>query len=238
VILLLLWILWIIWFSCAFSYYGIVLMTTEILTENQEGTCESSERCSANCADLDKDGYLELLWTTLAEFPGLIITLFILEYFGRRLTLAITIGCFSIVAFVIPYAQGRAQIFCLFAARAFISGTFQAAYVYTPEVYPTSTRAVGLGACSGFARVGALITPFIAQVISAQSKQLAASVYGIVTLIATIACAMLPIETKGRDMSETSAPKRKKKKKAKAAPVREFDNPIQFDGGGASSSSS
>ena len=91
---------------------------------------------------------------------------------------------------------------------------------------------------SSFARVGALITPFIAQVISAQSKQLAASVYGIVTLIATIACAMLPIETKGRDMSETSAPKRKKKKKAKAAPVREFDNPIQFDGGGASSSSS
>ena len=46
-----------------------------------------------------------------------------------------------------PYAEGKEQIFCLFAARAFISGTFQAAYVYTPEVYPTSTRAVGLGAC-------------------------------------------------------------------------------------------
>ena len=85
---------------------------------------------------------------------------------------------------------------------------------------------------SGFARVGALITPFIAQVISAQSKQLAASVYGIVTLIATVACALLPIETKGRNLSETSAPKRKKKKKAKAAPIREFDNPIQFDGDG------
>lgn len=229
-------LLWIIWFSCAFSYYGIVLLTTEILTEKQEGTCESSERCSANCADLDKDGYLELLWTTLAEFPGLIVTLFILEYFGRRLTLAVTIGCFSIFAFVVPYAQGKAQIFCLFAARAFISGTFQAAYVYTPEVYPTSTRAVGLGACSGFARVGALITPFIAQVISAQSQQLAASVYGIVTLIATVACALLPIETKGRNMSETSAPKRKKKGKnrPKPAPVQEFDNPIQFDGSGSS----
>ena len=82
---------------------------------------------------------------------------------------------------------------------------------------------------SGFARVGALITPFIAQVISSQSQQLAASVYGIVTLIATIACALLPIETKGRNMSETSAPK-KKKKKPKAAPVREFDNPINFEG--------
>lgn len=32
------------------------------------------------------------------------------------------------------------------------------------QVYPTATRALGLGSCSGMARVGALITPFIAQV--------------------------------------------------------------------------
>ncbi len=54
----------------------------------------------------------------------------------------------------------------LFIGRAFISGAFQAAYVYTPEVYPTTTRALGLGSCSGMARVGALITPFVAQVYS------------------------------------------------------------------------
>lgn len=34
------------------------------------------------------------------------------------------------------------------------------------QVYPTATRALGLGTCSGMARVGALITPFIAQVKS------------------------------------------------------------------------
>ena len=32
------------------------------------------------------------------------------------------------------------------------------------QVYPTSMRAVGLGACSGMARIGAIITPFVAQV--------------------------------------------------------------------------
>lgn len=51
----------------------------------------------------------------------------------------------------------------IFIARAFISGAFQAAYVYTPEVYPTNMRAVGLGSCSGFARLGAIVTPFVAQ---------------------------------------------------------------------------
>jgi len=48
-------------------------------------------------------------------------------------------------------------------------------------------------------------------------------------LIAAIACAMLPIETKGRDMAETGDPKRKKKRKAPPPkPVEEFDNPINF----------
>ena len=60
---------------------------------------------------------------------------------------ASTTALFSLFAFVMPYAEGKAKIFCLFAARAFISGSFQAAYVYTPEVYPTSMRATGLGAC-------------------------------------------------------------------------------------------
>ena len=52
----------------------------------------------------------------------------------------------------------------LFLARGIIAGVFQAAYVYTPEVYPTSLRAVGVGSCSAMARLGAMVTPYVAQV--------------------------------------------------------------------------
>lgn len=52
----------------------------------------------------------------------------------------------------------------LFFARGIIAGVFQAAYVYTPEVYPTSLRAVGVGSCSAMARLGAMVTPYVAQV--------------------------------------------------------------------------
>ena len=48
--------------------------------------------------------------------------------------------------------------------RATAIGVFQAVYVYTPEVYPTDTRAIAVGWCSSFARLGAITTPYVAQV--------------------------------------------------------------------------
>ena len=52
----------------------------------------------------------------------------------------------------------------LFGARAFVTGVFQVVIVYTPEVYPTKVRGVSLGVMTSAARIGALATPFIAQV--------------------------------------------------------------------------
>ena len=52
----------------------------------------------------------------------------------------------------------------LFLIRAFATGIFQAVFVYTPEVYPTTIRASALGVHTAAARIGALLTPFNAQV--------------------------------------------------------------------------
>lgn len=45
----------------------------------------------------------------------------------------------------------------IFLARGLIAGVFQAAYVYTPEVYPTHLRSTGVSTCSAMARIGAMI---------------------------------------------------------------------------------
>lgn len=61
--------------GCAFCYYGVVLMTTELFEASE--TCASNsglfkpvETCSADCRKLNTQDYMDLLWTTLAEFPG------------------------------------------------------------------------------------------------------------------------------------------------------------------------
>uniref|UniRef100_A0A8C1LY57 Synaptic vesicle 2-related protein n=1 Tax=Cyprinus carpio TaxID=7962 RepID=A0A8C1LY57_CYPCA len=202
-------LLWFIWFSNAFSYYGVVLLTTALFQEG--GACGKAKGskmepgCSLECKYLNSDDYKDLLWTTLSEFPGLLVTLWAIDRLGRRMTMALCFFVFSLCIVPLYACVGRTSLTVfIFIARAFIAGGFQAAYVYTPEVYPTATRALGLGTSSGMARVGALITPFVAQVMLESSVYLTLSVYCCCCLLAAIASCALPIETTGRGLQESS----------------------------------
>ncbi|KAL8180024.1 UNVERIFIED_CONTAM: hypothetical protein K2H54_003681 [Gekko kuhli] len=162
-------------------------------------------KCSLACEYLTEKDYIDLLWTTLSEFPGVLVTLWIIDRIGRKKTMALSFLVFSLCSLLLFLCVGRKVLtVLLFIARAFISGGFQAAYVYTPEVYPTATRALGLGTCSGVARVGALITPFIAQVMLESSVYLTLVVYSGCCLLAALASCLLPIETKGRGLQEST----------------------------------
>ncbi|ODN04059.1 Synaptic vesicle 2-related protein [Orchesella cincta] len=237
--------------TCAFCYYGVVLISTEILGENtrpigalmagdsglntsfidagftpfnnQSGApinmmplpqslvmdpngtfqeCKYPEHKMLTTSD-----YVKLLWTTLAEFPGILVTIFVLDKIGRKKTMAAQFLCFSatIFVFLFPIEDQNLKTVILFMARAIVSGVFQAAYVYTPEVYPTSMRSVGIGTCSGMARIGAMVTPYVAQVLQKQSTPLAAGTYGVVAIMAAIVAMMLPIETKGKEMPDRAS---------------------------------
>lgn len=71
------------------------------------------------------------------------------------------------------------------------------------QVYPTTLRAIGLGASSAMARVGAIMTPFVAQVASEWSLNWPIGVYGTAAMLGLVAALALPIETKGRQMKDT-----------------------------------
>ncbi|XP_046387195.1 synaptic vesicle 2-related protein [Ischnura elegans] len=204
-------LLWFIWLSCAFCYYGVVLMTTELF-EASEGLCSpsfggaSSETCAADCRELNTTDYIDLLWTTLAEFPGIFATILVIEKFGRKKTMAVQFLAFGVcICFLLVCTTNRSFLtIMLFISRGIIAGIFQAAYVYTPEVYPTPLRAVGVGTCSAMARLGAMVTPYVAQVMLKSSLDIAISVYAVAAILAAVASIALPIETKGREMKESS----------------------------------
>ncbi|RVE65799.1 hypothetical protein OJAV_G00119980 [Oryzias javanicus] len=202
-------LLWFLWFANAFSYYGIVLLTTELFqagdlcTVTQGGKIEP--RCSLECQYLTPADYKDLLWTTLAEFPGLLVILLAIDYMGRKKSMALCFFMFSLCVLPLFACIGRITLtIFIFISRAFISGGYQVVFVYTPEVYPTETRALAMGTSSAIARIGALITPFVAQVLLRTSVYVTLAVYCACGLVAGIASLLLPIETLGRGLQESN----------------------------------
>ncbi|CAJ0599961.1 unnamed protein product [Cylicocyclus nassatus] len=199
-------LLWLIWAVDEFSYNGMVLFTTVLFQSHDEchGGLFSNGTHLETCRPLTRKDYFDLLSTTMAEFPGLIITVLIIEYLGRKKAMALEFAVFSLFTYALYFCLDRFTVTALiFVARAFISGAFQCAYVYTPEVYPTTLRAVGLGASLAMGRIGAIVTPFVAQMASGTSLSLPIGIYGTTSLLGLIASLALPIETGGRKMQDT-----------------------------------
>lgn len=78
--------------TCAFCYYGLVLMSTELFGHgyrmNSMGADVDASATVEDCHPLETTDYMDLLWTTLAEFPGIFATIYIIEKCGRKKTMA------------------------------------------------------------------------------------------------------------------------------------------------------
>lgn len=147
-----------LWFVAASTYYGVVLLSTELLNSSRD-TCRADGRASIDgvrgeqecsvhtCRGLMEDDYVSLIWTTFAEFPGTVLAMLLIDRVGRKKTLAIQAFVFAAATLmVLECAMSKTLlVVVLFAARGTTAGLFQTVYVYTPEVYPTRLRAVALG---------------------------------------------------------------------------------------------
>lgn len=69
--------------TCAFCYYGVVLISTEILGDTPKdivtGNVSLLQGNGTECKNPDHKmltptDYVDLLWTTLAEFPGTLLS--------------------------------------------------------------------------------------------------------------------------------------------------------------------
>eukprot|EP00117_Sycon_ciliatum_P012474 scpid66504/ scgid13529/ Organic cation/carnitine transporter 7 len=199
-----------IWFSLSFIYYGVALMTVEVLTvdlvvNGTNGTmhCVNKLDVSGSKCELSQSDYITTLWTTAAEFPGLLITIGLMYVMGRRNTIRLEfvfVTVFYALLLKCNVAKTTTLLF-IFGVRALITGVFQAVYVYTPEVYPTPVRAMGLGICSTVSRLGSLSTPFVAEVVLRRSLIAGKLIYTAVGALGFIAAVFLPIETKGRALN-------------------------------------
>ncbi|GAQ86868.1 transporter family protein [Klebsormidium nitens] len=216
-------ILWLVFFACAFTYYGLVLLTTQIgskrpglsgTTGEDCGQDSKQVQCSAEGLPImDNSAYRDVLITSCAEFPGTLIAALMIDVVGRKRSL------FGMLLFssacLLPLLHTLSEsltTLLLFGARAAIQGSFSVIWAYGPELYPTAVRSTGLGVGNGFARLGGFVCPFVAvDLIASCQRGLAVGLFCAVPLIAAIATLCFPKETKAsrfeeKDLDELEAP--------------------------------
>lgn len=196
-------LLWMAFFGNAFSYYGIVLLTSELSNGNRICAKEEVESVNSNNASLYKNVFI----SSFAEIPGSIVSALIVDRVGRKLSMASML--FTSCVFLFPLVFSRTEILTrisLFGARLCISASFTIVYIYAPEIYPTSVRATGIGIASSVGRIGGILCPLVAVALVHNCEQTTAILlFELVVFLSGVAVMFFPFETKGTRLSDNEA---------------------------------
>lgn len=137
--------LWLVWFCVNFSYYGAFIWIPSILVSQGYDLVRSF-------------GFTLII--TLAQLPGYATAAWLIEVWGRRVTLSVFLLGSAISAVVFGTVGTEAGVIAAGMALSFFNlGAWGALYAVTPEMYPTSLRATGSGWAAGAGRIASIVAP-------------------------------------------------------------------------------
>ncbi|KAG9450149.1 hypothetical protein H6P81_010114 [Aristolochia fimbriata] len=199
-------LLWMVFFGNAFSYYGLVLLTSQLSNRHK--------KCAPNGLALEKSHnanlYRDVFITSLAEVPGLLLSAATVDRIGRKLSMSsMFFLCFFCLLPLLHHQPELLTTSFLFVARICITGTFTIVYIYAPEIYPTSVRTTGVGVASSVGRIGGMLCPLVAVGLMHACRQTMSIVlFEIVVFLSGLCVTFFPLETSGRELTDTlSSPK-------------------------------
>lgn len=186
--------LWVVWFGINLSYYGAFTWLPTLLVEQGFTLTRSF-------------GYTLVI--TLAQIPGYLAAAWLIEVWGRRLTLAVFLfgSALAAISFgLVSTGEGALVVWQVIAAGMALSffnlGAWGALYAIGPELYPTRLRGTGTGAAAAFGRIASIIAPLSVPVLlgwggDAYGFVVTFAVFGAAFLVAAGAAFALP-EQRGK----------------------------------------
>jgi len=187
--------LWSLWLFALLGYYGITSWLGVLLQQAGYEVTKS---------------VLYTVLISLAGIPGFIFSAWLLEAWGRKPTCVLMLVGSAAAAFVYgQVAASQAPVAALIGAGLFMQffmfGMWSVLYAYTPELYPTRSRATGAGFASSVGRLGSLTGPYLIGVLLPVAGQGGVFALGAACFVAAaLAVAVLGIETKGQSLEEVS----------------------------------
>jgi putative MFS transporter len=171
--------LWVVWFCVNFAYYGAFIWLPTLLVAQGFSLVRSFEYT---------------LIITLAQLPGYAASAWLVEKWGRRVTLAVFLAGSAVSAGFFGTADDVPTILIFGALLSFFNlGAWGALYAVTPELYPTRVRGTGAGWAAGFGRLASIIAPLcVPALLAAGGVALPFGVFAAVFAVAAIAALTLP----------------------------------------------
>uniref|UniRef100_A0A674G6W1 Major facilitator superfamily (MFS) profile domain-containing protein n=1 Tax=Taeniopygia guttata TaxID=59729 RepID=A0A674G6W1_TAEGU len=171
-----------VWFSTSFAYYGLAM-------------------------DLQGFGfnvYLSQLVFGAVDIPAKLLSVLVISCLGRRPaqggSLALAGLCILANIFV-PSELPTLRMAFAVVGKGALAASFNCAYIFTGELFPTIIRQTGMGLGGTMARVGSMVAPLV-RMMADVSPALPLVIYGAAPIVSAIATCFLP-ETRNAPLPET-----------------------------------
>ncbi|XP_067400087.1 solute carrier family 22 member 6-A-like [Emydura macquarii macquarii] len=171
-----------IWFSTSFAYYGLAM----------------------DLQNFNVNIYLTQLIFGAVDFPAKFISFLTIAFIGRRFSQAFSLIlaglCILANIFVLPELQTLRMVFAVIG-KGSLAASFNCAYIFSGELFPTVIRQTGMGLGGTMARVGSIMASLV-QLTGEFFPTLPLIIYGAAPVISGITTCLLP-ETRHMPLLET-----------------------------------
>jgi putative MFS transporter len=186
-------VVWVIWFAAYFVNYGLTIWLPTLYRTVFKLPLDVSLRYG--------------LITQAVGLLGTLICALAIDHVGRRLWFAVSFAAATpaLAAVALLPAPSAEQVLTFMTiAYFFISSINIGVYLYTPELYPTRVRALGVGAATAWLRFASMIGPTVVGMMLAGGLPSVFVTFAIVAATAAVITGVFAVETKGRVLEEAS----------------------------------
>ncbi|GAB7547861.1 MFS transporter [Cupriavidus sp. 8B] len=186
-------IVWSIWFASYLVYYGISTWLPTLYHTVFKLPLELSLRYG--------------LVSTAIGFVGATVCAFSIDRLGRKAWFALSLaGAGGFLLALWMSGASTPEHLLVYGSGAYFFATAAAigVYLYTPELYPTRIRALGVGTATAWLRVASMAGPIIIGGLMKFGLGLVFAVFAAISLVAAVLVAKFAIETKERVLEELS----------------------------------
>lgn len=157
-----------VWLSITFAYYGIIFSSTQV----------------------HDNKYLSYALVGLAEVPGALLPMAVLDRIGRRMTIGISLlayGAALITTTQLPAELSVVQLILCSVCRGAVKVATIGLCTYVAELWPTAVRNRAFNICSLFGRFGGILATVVV-LLAKFHANLPLFIYGSSTIVGARFC--------------------------------------------------